>query len=41
VLDGVTCFVLVNQSPGVYRKWAQVTSGSYIVELDCGTVTVV
>jgi hypothetical protein len=41
ILDGVTCFVLVGKSPGVYRKWAQITSGSYVVVLDCGTVTVV
>ncbi|HEY8294714.1 MAG TPA: hypothetical protein VIG41_05200 [Micrococcaceae bacterium] len=41
IQDGTTCFLLSGKTPGLYRKWAQVTAGAEVAVLDCGTLTVV
>ncbi len=41
IVGSQTCFLLSGYAPGVYRKWAQVTSGVEVAVLDCGTLTVV
>ena len=41
LVNNQTCWLLTGLTPGTYRKWAQVTAGTEIAVIDCGTLTVV
>jgi hypothetical protein len=41
LVNNQTCWLLSGLTPGLYRKWGQVTAGTETAVVDCGTLTVV
>jgi len=41
IVNSQTCWLLSGLTAGKYRKWAQVTAGTEVAVIDCGTLSIV